>query len=411
MKSSRSIVSMVWLVFLLAVPAFAANPNLSMAKRPKQDADSGALKAASDRYLKSLWIGTETHQCNHSDPIACNQTINGSLTTADCRLGDNTYVDDYTFNGTSGQQLTITQTSAALDSYLFLINPSGTVVAQDDDSGGGVNSRIVFTLNASGAWHIIANTFDASVPTGNYTLSVTCGTPTQCTLNSNPITCNGATVNGTLSTSDCTLADNSYYDEWTFSGTSGQQVTITQRSSAVDSYLILVNPSGTAVDEDDDDGGGLDSRITFTLNATGTWRIFANSFGAGETGAYTLQLTCTGGGGGTCTTGGTQLCLNNNRFRVTVNWRDFSGNTGSGNAVGMTNDTGYFWFFNAANVELVVKVLDATSVNNRFWVYYGALTNVEYTMTVTDTLRGTVRTYNNPSGTFASAGDVNAFAP
>jgi hypothetical protein len=56
-----------------------------------------------------------------------------------------------------------------------------------------------------------------------------------------------------------------------------------------------------------------------------------------------------------------------------------------------------------------VKVLDARSINGHFWVYYGALSNVEYTLRVTDTTTGEVRTYQNPAGAFASRGDVEAF--
>ena len=90
-------------------------------------------------------------------------------------------------------------------------------------------------------------------------------------------------------------------------------------------------------------------------------------------------------------------------------WKDFSNRTGTGRAVSLTGDTGYFWFFDPANVEAVVKVLDATPVNGHFWVYYGALSNVEYKLTVTDTVTGAVKTYANPKGRFASAGDTTAF--
>jgi ELWxxDGT repeat protein len=110
-----------------------------------------------------------------------------------------------------------------------------------------------------------------------------------------------------------------------------------------------------------------------------------------------------------CQPSAQRLCLSGGRFSVEVAWKDFQGHTGQGTAVPLTGDTGTFWFFNAANVELVVKVLDGRPVNGKLWLFYGALSNVEYTLTVTDTETGTVRTYTNPSGRFASVADTNAF--
>ncbi len=112
---------------------------------------------------------------------------------------------------------------------------------------------------------------------------------------------------------------------------------------------------------------------------------------------------------GTCVPSSGRLCLNGGRFAVEASWKDFSGRTGSGTAVPLSGDTGYFWFFDAANVETVLKVLDGTPVNGHFWVYYGALSNVEYKLTVTDTLTGHVKIYMNPKGQFASVGDSSAF--
>ncbi len=53
--------------------------------------------------------------------------------------------------------------------------------------------------------------------------------------------------------------------------------------------------------------------------------------------------------------------------------------------------------------------MDGRAFNNKFWVFYGALSNVEYTITVTDTTTGVVKTYFNRSGDLASVADVNAF--
>jgi len=70
---------------------------------------------------------------------------------------------------------------------------------------------------------------------------------------------------------------------------------------------------------------------------------------------------------------------------------------------------GYFWFFTAANVETMLKVIDGRALNGHFWVLFGALSDVLYTVTVTDTATGAAKTYTNPSGQFASIADTSAF--
>ena len=111
----------------------------------------------------------------------------------------------------------------------------------------------------------------------------------------------------------------------------------------------------------------------------------------------------------TCLSGGQTLCLNAHRFSVSVSWRNLSQAAGSGQALPITDNTGAFWFFDPTNLDLVVKVLDGRSVNGKFWVFYGSLTNVEFTLIVTDTLTGAVKTYVNPQGQMASVADTSAF--
>lgn len=111
-----------------------------------------------------------------------------------------------------------------------------------------------------------------------------------------------------------------------------------------------------------------------------------------------------------CAAGATALCLSAGRFRVEVAWRAaHQGTSGAGQAVALTSDTGYFWFFQGTNVELIVKVLDARAINGKFWVFYGALSDVEYTISATDTATGAVKTYFNPQDVLASAADTTAF--
>jgi len=106
----------------------------------------------------------------------------------------------------------------------------------------------------------------------------------------------------------------------------------------------------------------------------------------------------------------TLLTLGAGRFEVRVAWSSSSlGTNGVGQAIPFTTDTGAFWFFQPTNVELVVKVLDGRGINGHFWVFYGAMSNVEYTITVTDTVTGAVREYHNPEGHLASEADTTAF--
>ncbi|HXO19139.1 MAG TPA: hypothetical protein VOA87_04355 [Thermoanaerobaculia bacterium] len=112
-----------------------------------------------------------------------------------------------------------------------------------------------------------------------------------------------------------------------------------------------------------------------------------------------------------CLPGDTRLCLGASRFQVETAWTTAARATGAGHAAPLTADTGTFWFFEPGNLELVVKILDACGANGRFWVFAGGLTNVEVTITVTDTLTRAVRRYHNPQGTpFRPLQDIGAFA-
>ena len=115
---------------------------------------------------------------------------------------------------------------------------------------------------------------------------------------------------------------------------------------------------------------------------------------------------------GPCTPGAVSLCVNDSRFKVEVSWRVPSqGTAGIGFPARLTADTVSFWFFTSSNVELVIKVVDGRAVNSRFWVFYGALSDVEYTITVTDAVSGAVKTYTNQQGQLASVADTAAFGP
>ncbi len=77
----------------------------------------------------------------------------------------------------------------------------------------------------------------------------------------------------------------------------------------------------------------------------------------------------------------------------------------------LNDDSGLFWFFEPDNWELLIKVLDGCNYSGHHWVFAAAATDVEYTLTVTDTASGATRTYGNELGNPAPAVvDTQAFA-
>jgi hypothetical protein len=112
-----------------------------------------------------------------------------------------------------------------------------------------------------------------------------------------------------------------------------------------------------------------------------------------------------------CMEDGDTVCLSQGRFRVELQWESADG-AGRGAAVPLTNDTGYLWFFQEDNVEVVVKVLDGgCHINQRYWVFAGGLTDVEVVMKVIDSETGVAATYYNPPGTaFQPVQDQETFA-
>ncbi len=106
------------------------------------------------------------------------------------------------------------------------------------------------------------------------------------------------------------------------------------------------------------------------------------------------------------------LCFGGGRFQVTAFWTDpSSADQHAAIPVSLTGDSGYFWFFDPANIELTVKVLDACSVNGHEWIFAAGMTNLAVEIQVTDQLTGAVVTYSNPAGTaFEPVQDTKTFS-
>jgi hypothetical protein len=231
--------------------------------------------------------------------IAMNSEVSGALARSDARLTDGSVYQAWSFYGTLGQMVQIDVMSDAFDAFCILQGPAGNEIARDDDSGGGLNARVSVALPVTGTYRIIANTYRQN-QFGRYRVRLTSGVVTPVAppvVSGTPVTAGtvgqilrGQVVQGRLSTSDAKLADNTFYQAWTFYGQAGEAVTLDVVSSDFDAYAVIQDMSGNVLARDDDSGGTLNARIIFTLPYTGNYRMVANTLRVGATGAYSLSV-------------------------------------------------------------------------------------------------------------------------
>ena len=135
---------------------------------------SSLNNAVGGQYLMSLLanLGARPAFCSTLGPLAVGTTASGTLGIGSCQYIDNTFVDVYQVTLTDTTTIDLELDSAAFDAYLTLLDGKGNLLAQDDDSGGGTNARIVQQL-AAGTYYVLAKQFGGYYPAGAYTLSLT----------------------------------------------------------------------------------------------------------------------------------------------------------------------------------------------------------------------------------------------
>ncbi len=221
----------------------------------------------------------------------------------------------------------------------------------------------------------------------------------------------GTTYSGTLgdsgscSTFDATYGTNYYSDFYVVSLTGGRTyrgVFSTTQFGGID-YFQDYN-SGTVLARSSDLSSN--GSVTYTPPSSGNYYFGVGSYGTGNYTFSVSDITQV-----TCNSDASHLCLGGSpqRFRVSINFVA-NGQPGVATGVPLTTDMGYFYFFTSTNVEVVVKVVDGRTVNDKWWVFIGGLTDVNTTLTVTDTVTGALRVYTNPQGTaFRPVQDTSAF--
>ena len=98
-------------------------------------------------------------------------TYKGNLAKTDPRFRGQKPHKLFTIEMEAGKTYQIDQASRAFDAYLYLEDPEGTIVGEDDDSGGNLDARIIYKAEKAVKYHIIATSFEGA-KAGAFTLTV-----------------------------------------------------------------------------------------------------------------------------------------------------------------------------------------------------------------------------------------------
>ena len=118
----------------------------------------------------------ESRSCDEPvGSVGLGTTVQGTLSALSCMNFGSYFADPWTFTLAEAGSLVIDLQSPDFDTYLLLQDATGQYVAEDDDGGTNLNSRIAGSFQA-GTYTIWVTSFSAG-ETGSYTLSVSRNAP------------------------------------------------------------------------------------------------------------------------------------------------------------------------------------------------------------------------------------------
>jgi hypothetical protein len=174
------------------------------------------------------------------------------------------------------------------DPFLTIRDANGNFITDDDDSGSGLNAKIVFKPSTDGFFFLDVSGTGSSL--GDYAVTIKeqpapgdapSGAQTNYRVNV------GGSVTGVLPGP----ADNDWYRVKLTKGKS-YNFDLTRTSGNIDPVLLLRDPSQKLLATDDDGGGFPNSRIAnFKAAKTGDYFLIAQSYQAGSSGNYRLSAS------------------------------------------------------------------------------------------------------------------------
>ena len=228
-------------------------------------------------------------------PISYGETLAGYLTAADDTLGDGSHYKMFLFSGELGDTVTIGVGSLDFNAHVLFADSLDTILLDDGDAGGSCNAHLNYVLPTGGRYIVYATTFSPH-ETGEFQISVNRGTtaapstrPCAGFFDKKGALSVGDSAMGTLGPPDSKLGP-SYYQVWNIDVREGQTVTVDLMSVIFDARLTLYRGFATAVDMNDDGGGGCNARLVLTGDGH-PYNVVMTTGKEDETGPYLLRVT------------------------------------------------------------------------------------------------------------------------
>lgn len=198
----------------------------------------------------------------------------------------------YTVELKEGAAYTIDMVSTDFDAYLRVLDADGNELADDDDSGGNLDARVLFIPEKTATYKVVATSFNGG--TGAFDLSIKTADfgkvvkadPKKAIDAKEPFCLTGKLV---ANDPKDDVQQNSPHHVHLVTMKAGKTYVIDMMGSKIDSYLRVEDKDKKQLAEDDDGGDGLNSRLTFEPTADGVYRIIVTTFDGGE-GTYLLAV-------------------------------------------------------------------------------------------------------------------------
>lgn len=385
----------------LFIGLFSSGPVLGQVPVELADTASRVTAASQSAQQPGLSFSADEEDCG-VNLLLCGELTRRSLSTRSCKGSEGTWFDLWFFPAYQGDIVAAAAISNSFSNLLGLYTPSPASLWDFDTAPVGEASAVGTYVHRTGIWGLsIGSQASSTAKTGEYLLLLRCGTSSRCKANPVTLCLGGGRYRVQVG------YNNQFSNRYGFGG-----AVLPGRSTESGYFYFGQDPSNIELMVKILNFGDV-VKVFWGQLTNLNYKIVVTDLATDESETYLSQPANCGGSdanafadlgdsrmlrAASCRPGKNTACLSKGRFELTGTWRNqYSGASGQMGASRISDLTSSFFFGSAGNVELLAKVAD---LGNRIGFFYGAMSDLEYTLNVRDTVTGEVKTYHNPAGRY-----------